>query len=160
MCPIQAAAELVWWIRSYPNTNDDTPISALSSVDRIKNRTRHRGETSSVFKADAVGTHSLQSAAAMAMFLGGLPVYLIMLMGRWSSNPFLRYIRKQVEQISHNVSSKMIENVFHRYIPTLSTMTIRDPRQRNIPNNDSKTQRNVGGDVTCQARLPAFSLFI
>lgn len=87
-------------------------------------------------------------------------MYLIMLMGRWSSNPFLRYIRKQVEQISHNVSSKMIENVFHRYIPTLSTMTIRDPRQRNIPNNDSKTQRNVGGDVTCQARLPAFSLFI
>ena len=39
--------------------------------------------------------------------------------------------------------------------------TIRDPRQRNIPNNDFKTQRNVGGDVdvTCQARLPAFSLF-
>ena len=85
-------------------------------------------------------------------------MYLIMLMGRWSSNPFLCYIRKQVERFSHNVSAKMIKNMFHQYIPTLSTMTIRVPRQRNIPNNDSNTQRNVGGDVTCQARLPAFSL--
>ena len=45
---------------------------------------------------EEVGTHSLQSAAAMAMFLGGLPVYLIMLMGRWSSDAFLRYIHKQI----------------------------------------------------------------
>ena len=32
-------------------------------------------------EAEEVGTHLLRSAAAMAMFLGGLPVYLIMLMG-------------------------------------------------------------------------------
>ena len=41
-------------------------------------------------KAEEVGTHSLQSAAAMAMFLQGLPVYLIMLIGSWSSNEFLQ----------------------------------------------------------------------
>jgi hypothetical protein len=126
----------------------------------LKDSVRAIGEDVLNIKADEVGTHSLRSGAAMAMFLGGLPVYLIMLMGRWSSDAFLRYIRKQVEQFSHDVSSKMIENMFHRYIPTLATTTLtnRDPRQRNNPNN-AETRRNVGGDATRQARLPAFSLF-
>jgi len=172
MCPVRAGAELVRRIRSYANTSDDTPISAVLSGSRLthvtgkqvanalKDSVRAIGEDVLNIKADEVGTHSLRSGAAMAMFLGGLPVYLIMLMGRWSSDAFLRYIRKQVEQFSHDVSSKMIENMFHRYIPTLATTTLtnRDPRQRNNPNN-AETRRNVGGDATRQARLPAFSLF-
>jgi hypothetical protein len=124
MCPVQAAAELVRRIRSYPNTNDDTPISALLIGSRIthvtgkqvanvlKDTVRAIGEDVLNIKADEVGTHSIRSAAAMAMFIGGLPVYLIMLMGRWSSDAFLRYIRKQIEQFSHDVSSKMIENMW------------------------------------------------
>ena len=174
MCPIQAAVELVRRIRSYQGTDDDTPISALLIGSRVthvtgkqvanvlKDTVRAIGEDVLNIKADEVGTHSLRSAAAMAMFLGGLPVYLIMLMGRWSSDAFLRYIRKQVEQFSHDVSSKMIENMFHRYIPTLATTTPtssnRDPKQRNNPNN-AETRRNVGGNATRQARLPAFSQF-
>jgi len=114
MCPVQAAAELVRRIRSYPNTNDDTPISALLIGSRIthvtgkqvanvlKDTVRAIGEDALNIKADEVGTHSIRSAAAMAMFLGGLPVYLIMLMGRWSSDAFLRYNRKQIEQFSHD----------------------------------------------------------
>ena len=35
----------------------------------------------------------------MAMYLGDCPVYSIMMIGRWSSDAFLRYIRKQVEQL-------------------------------------------------------------
>ena len=114
------------------------------------------GEDVLNIKAEEVGTHSLWSAAAMAMFFGGPPVYLIMLMGRWSSDAFLQYICKQIEQFSHDVSSKIIENMFHQYIPSLSTTnTDRDPRQCNNPNN-TKTWRNVGGNANCQARLPAF----
>ena len=105
MCPVQAGAELVRRIRSYPNTDDDTPISALMIGDSsrithvtgkqvanvLKDTVRAIGEDVLNIKAEEVGTHS----PAMAMFLGGLPVYLIMLMGRWSSDAFLRYIRKQ-----------------------------------------------------------------
>jgi len=61
MCPIQAGAELVRQIRSYPNTDDD---------DRIKNHKCH-GRGRAELKADEVGTHSLRSAADIAMFLGG-----------------------------------------------------------------------------------------
>ncbi len=43
-----------------------------------------------------VGTHLLRSGVAMAMYLGECPVYTIMLIGRWPSDAFLRYIRKQV----------------------------------------------------------------
>ena len=135
-----------------------THVTGIQVANVLKDTVRAIGEDVLNINADEIGTHSLRSGAAMAMFLAGLPVYLIMLMGRWSRDAFLRYIRKQVEQFSHNVSSKMIENMFHRYIPTLSTTTNRDPRQRNNPTN-AETRRNVGGDATRQARLPAFSLF-
>jgi hypothetical protein len=50
----------------------------------------------------------------MAMYLAGIPVFTIMLLGRWSSDAFLRYIRKEVQEFSNSVSSKMIisENFF------------------------------------------------
>ena len=42
------------------------------------------------------------------MYLNGVPVYTIVLLGCWSSDAFLRYIRKQVESFGSGVSSKMI----------------------------------------------------
>jgi len=44
----------------------------------------------------------------MAMYLSGVPVYTIMLLGRWSSDAFLHYIRKQVKEFSLGISKKMI----------------------------------------------------
>jgi len=44
----------------------------------------------------------------MAMYLAGIPVFTIMLLGRWSSDAFLPYIRKEVQEFSNSVSSKMI----------------------------------------------------
>jgi hypothetical protein len=183
MCPVRAAAELVRRIRGYPGTDGDTPVSALlvgSRVTHVKSKqmvgylrdaVRAIGEDILNINAEDIGTHSIRSGAAMAMVMGGLPVYMIMLMGRWSSDAFLKYIRKQIEQFSHDVSSKMIKNMCYRYMPepTESTTILdpdtnpdpnpdRDPRQRNNPNN-AETRRNVGGDARRQARLPAFSLY-
>jgi hypothetical protein len=72
-----------------------THVTGKQVANVLKDTVRAIGEDVLNIKAEEVGTHSLRSAAAMAMFLGGLPVYLIMLMGRWSSDAFLRYIRKQ-----------------------------------------------------------------
>jgi hypothetical protein len=44
----------------------------------------------------------------MEMYLAGVPVYTIMLIGRWSSNAFLHYIQKQVEQFLKDVAKKML----------------------------------------------------
>jgi hypothetical protein len=95
----------------------------------------------------------------MAMYLGECPVYTIMLMGRWSSDAFLRYIRKQVLEFSHNVSKRMLRFRTHRHVPDFDPgIAANDPRVRNDPNN-AETRRNVGGDATRRNRLPAFSQF-
>ena len=56
------------------------------------------GETKFGFKSSEIGTHSIRSGAVMAMFLDEIPVFTIMMIGRWSSDAFLKYIGKQVAQ--------------------------------------------------------------
>ena len=117
------------------------------------------GEEVVGINASDVGTHSIRSGAAMAMYSGECPVYTIMMIGRWSSDAFLRYIRKQVEQFSHNVSSRMLRFEMHRHIPDMAPRIFHlDPRQRNHPDN-AETRRNVGGNSARRVLLPTFSLF-
>ena len=53
------------------------------------------------------------------MYMGECPVYTIVMIGQWSSDSFLRYIRKQVVQFIQNVSRRMIRFQLHRHIPDL-----------------------------------------
>jgi len=70
----------------------------------------------------------------MEMYLGEIPAYTIMLIGRWSSDAFLRYILKQVEQFLCNVLKKMLTFLSFRHIPDIAPRRIssEDPRQRKI----------------------------
>ena len=101
MCPVRSAAELVWRIRGYRGTDGNNAglgnlaILVGSKIMQVKSKqmvgnlcdaVRAIGKDVLNIKAEEIGTHSIRSGAAMAMFLGGLPVYLIMLMGRWSSD--------------------------------------------------------------------------
>jgi hypothetical protein len=170
LCPVRLDAALVRRIRKYPGASDDTPISAVWRNDRIEQVTSWEmvealraaviaiGEDVLGIKASEVGTHSIRSGGAMAMYLGECPVYTIMMIGRWSSDAFLRYIRKQVEQFSHNVSTRMLKFETHRHIPEPPRASGRDPRQHNHRDN-AETRRNVGGDLSRRVQLPAFSLY-
>jgi hypothetical protein len=52
----------------------------------------------------------------MMMYLAGIPVHTIMLVGRWLSDAFLCYIEKQIKEFTVGVSEKMLLcNTF--YIP-------------------------------------------
>ena len=53
----------------------------------------------------------------MAMFMDDTPFYMIMLMGRWSSDAFLKYIRRQVLKFGKGISIRMIRNDIHFTIP-------------------------------------------
>jgi len=123
MCPVLAAAAIVKRIRSYNVTSipfADIPINYVRSgegfytipsstfLQRIRFVVDILGESRLGFKLSEVGTHSNRSGGAMGMFLAGTPIYTIMLMGHWSSDPFMRYIRKQVLQLSHGISSCML----------------------------------------------------
>ena len=56
----------------------------------------------------------------MAMYLGGVPVFAIMMIGRWSSDAFMKYIRKQIEQFTFDVSSRMLTTQHFRHVPNHS----------------------------------------
>lgn len=171
LCPVRAWAAVVRRIWSYSGACEDTPVSAVWRNDRIEHVKSEQmvaalrdavvsfGEDSLGIKKEDIGTHSIRSGAAMAMFLGECPVYVIMMIGRWSSDAFLLYIRKQVEQFSHNVSVRMLRFETHRhvsdYAPTSSRL---DPRMRNHRDNE-ETRRNVGGNSSLQAFMPRFALF-
>ena len=171
LCPVRQWAAIVQRIWGYEGATADTKVSAVwvngriehitsrQIVDALEAATEAVGYERLNLKKGDIGTHSIRSGAAMAMYLGEVPVYSIMMIGRWSSDAFLRYIRKQVEQFSHNVSKRMITFQYFRHIPEQDPrISHHDPRQRNHPSN-AETRRNVGGDTTRRARLPAFSLF-
>ena len=61
--------------------------------------------------------HSLRVTGAQQFAGLGMDIILIMLIGRWSSDAFLRYIRKQVEQFSRNVSKNMLTFRSFNHIP-------------------------------------------
>jgi hypothetical protein len=160
LCPVQAAAAIVCRIQSYPGANNDTSISAIWKYNRIDHITTKQildplqdavlaiQEDSLHIATHEIGTHSIRSEAAMVMFLGGCPVFLIMMIGGWPCDTFLHYIWKQVKEFNHDISRKMLTHMFHRHIPNYTSPTVShlDPRQHNHPDN-AMTRINVGGDM-------------
>jgi hypothetical protein len=121
LCPVKIWTKVVSRILSYESSGPDTSVN----VFRLDNGNFHKfsgkdllmhlhrvaaslGSDNLGYTPDQIGLHSACSGAAMAMYLAGVPVFTIMLLGHWSSDAFLRYIRKEVQEFSLSVSSKMI----------------------------------------------------
>ena len=86
-------------------------------IDALRKAVNEIGEDSLGFKKEEIGTHSIRSGGAMAMYLAQIQVFTIKLIGRWKWDAFLRYIRKQVQQFSENISDKMVEQENFKHIP-------------------------------------------
>ncbi len=100
------------------------------------------GEVKLGIKKEDVGMHSIRLGAAMAMYLGECPVFMIMLIGHWSSDAFLRFIRKQVIGFSQNVAKRMLSCQNFRHIPDIHTRVQQDdPPIRNHPDNDQDEEK-------------------
>lgn len=123
LCPVRIWASIVQRVLLCPSASADSEvctyqmdgktalIPSLTMLLKLRSQVLVIGEEKLGFKPTEVGTHSIRSGAAMAMYLDNLPVFTIMLLGRWKSDAFLNYIRKQVEQFSHNVSVRMLNNL-------------------------------------------------
>jgi hypothetical protein len=133
ICPIIVWASIVQRIRSYSHSSDSTPVNCYTSqqgstghITSTQIRTKIRaaaaslGEPTLGFKIEEIGCHSLRSGSAMAMYLAGVPVTTIQLIGRWKSDAFMRYIREQVDCFTQNVSSKMLTTKNFYTIPDKS----------------------------------------
>jgi hypothetical protein len=93
------------------------------------------------------------------MFLVGTPIYTIMLMGRWSSDAFVRYIRKQVVVLSHGIASRMLTyEEFYTVLDFIHTSADDDLRCRHQANLAS-TGTFDGSHVNMRHGLhPAFHI--
>jgi hypothetical protein len=112
------------------------------------------GKNTLGFSPEQIGLHSARSGAALAMYLAGVPVFTIMLMGRWSSDAFLCYIRKQVKEFSSGISKRMITN---EKIFTIPLASHKDPRIHNHPLNLASW--NINGRGFKDAIMPLVSVF-
>jgi hypothetical protein len=82
------------------------------------------------FDPSEIGSKSVRSGAAMALFLADVSVAKIMILGRWSSDAFLDYIRPQVLEWTGSMSRDMTK--MHNFIDVGLTRshTPADPRAR------------------------------
>jgi hypothetical protein len=123
ICPVKIWAKVIQRLISYKSTSRDTTVNTYQFPDsslhlfsgkelllRIRAAASVIGEAELGFNPKKLGLHSARSGAAMAMYLGRVPVVTIMLLGRWASDAFLRYIRKQVQEFSKGVSQRMVSH--------------------------------------------------
>jgi hypothetical protein len=132
LCPVKQWAAIVTRVSSYAGTSKTTPVSMVLRHNTLDNITAKEviltlqdaivthGEDDLQIYRHEIGTHSIRSGAAMAMYLGGVPVFAIMMIGRWSSDAFMRYIRKQIEEFTFDVSSRMLTMQHFRHVPNPS----------------------------------------
>ena len=122
LCPVIAWAHTVQRVRKIPSSTDNSPVCLFSDAnnrtdmvraDHVRSRLRaivdEIGNKILGFNKYDIGLHSIRSGGAMAMFLSGTSVIVIMRVGCWSSEAFLEYIRDQVESFTKGVSHRMLE---------------------------------------------------
>ena len=124
LCPVTRLSSLIHRIhRTIPSYSGSTPINAVAQGDSVSlitssyllDRLRYTctffgGRPTFGFSASEIGTKSIRSGAAMALFLMNHSAERIMIMGRWKSTAFLDYIRPQVLEWTNNMSSDMIRH--------------------------------------------------
>jgi hypothetical protein len=168
LCPVRMWAAIVKRIYSYSGSSASDPVNLFCFTDgkrhfftgtELLKRIRHAasilGPDSLGFTAKEIGLHSARSGAAMAMYLAHVPVFTIMLLGRWSSDAFLRYIRKQVKEFSRGISSKMIQQEHFFTVPSCNKD---DPRTSNHPSNLA-VRNNFGPHSFKETIRPLVSVF-
>jgi hypothetical protein len=131
LCPVLSWGALITRLLSYPASSDSTPVNFFFDSSRpVHDRFRFISQAATNtllrhtckikpdlyfgYQADSIGSHSLRSGAAMALFLAGEPTSKIMILGRWSSDAFMMYIRPNVQQWTSGMSKDMIRtNDYH-----------------------------------------------
>ena len=146
ICPVRAWASVVQTIqKTCPSSSPDTPVNTVylpsasptydnpgkyaemdgpAMIKLIRLAAADLGSAFLGFDPAELGTHSLRSGSAMAMHLDGVPVYTIMLIGRWSSDAFLNYLRPQVLQFTAGISKQMMLHQHFFSVPTLNPVAI------------------------------------
>jgi len=170
LCPVHQWGAIIHHICSYPKSCDNTPANMILSptnkkpqliinivlLDKLQSAATAVRKDVLGFDASELGLHSICTGATMSTYLTGVPVFMIMLFGCWSSDAFLQHIRKQVQEFSTGVSVKMIQQ-------TAFSLYLR-PRMRILESPDItttlQTRNNCGCNTQSDSACPAFALWM
>ena len=94
-------------------------ITSQITTNSLRAGTLFFGEERLGFSQKEVGTHSIWSWFAMKLYLDKFYPETIMIMGRWASRAFLRYIHIQVSDLSKGISTLMTNNHAFYTIPEI-----------------------------------------
>ena len=164
LCPVLRFCSAIKRIlNTVPFATDDTPLCSVSingkvhlvnnSFVKILLRTTcalYGGHAEFGFHPHEIGNKSIRAGAAMALFLMDHSPAKIMIMGRWSSDAFLDYIRPQVLEWTNNMSRDMIKIDDYLDLTSHDKTATSDPRLRT-------RRRSFNGDDSV-ILLPRFHL--
>jgi len=102
LCPVKIWGKINHRIYHYNSSNPNTTVNTglfedgsvllftgAQLLKHLRLAALIIGPDSLGFTAGKIGLHYAHSGAAMAMYLAGVPIFTIMLLGCWSSNAFL-----------------------------------------------------------------------
>ena len=167
ICPVYIWGSIVRRVLEYKGTSGDTYVNTVMIGNKIHNITRDemmrhlRNTVDNMnglgFKGSDVGTHSIRSSLAMALYLKKRMVSTIMLIGRWSSDAFLLYIRRQIQEFSAGVSADMVSQENFFTIPDIAEDPL-DPRTSN--NQSFATTISLNGPTASTAHVKRTALHV
>jgi hypothetical protein len=164
LCPVLRWAAVIDRVSAtITNCDDDTPVCSVRNgalpmlLTNSFLLTTPRslcdafgGHKTFGFHPHEIGNQSIRSEAAMSLFLANHSPAKIMILGRWSSDTFLVYIRPQILEWTNNMSVDMIQ--LESFLDVSFDMAASDdPRERTLL---SKTLNDRDHFIT----LPKFHL--
>ena len=113
-------------------------IISSTVCKKLRSAAEKVGEDHLGFHPDDIGIHSIRLVASMVMYPEKVPTFTFMLIDRWSSYAFLRYIRKKVEQspttslvtCSNTIPFSPQPTILHKY-PATTQEAAKTPYFRN-----------------------------
>jgi hypothetical protein len=132
LCPCRSLlVRLVAELRDFPA---DTPIGTYQTatgtnqvsnwdiLEAVRQGAIRDNLDHSRYDYSLIGTHSL-SGGATRLFLEGFNKDVIRLMGRWSSDTYLKYIQPQVAQLATGASTKMVTIRRYQWVDPTNSIT-------------------------------------
>lgn len=159
LCPVKLWGKVYRRVSAIPNATDNTPVNtwynqttrtrATITSTEIINLLRSTcdsggGPNTFGYESQDIGTHSIRSGAAMALFLAHESILKIMILGRWSSDAFLVYIRSQVLEWTTGMSKSMIKNL--DYIHVSHSVTSRQENTESLLDGLQTRFTYINGD--------------
>ena len=135
LCPVHCWASTVHRVLSYKGTTPQTTVNTFFDTKSnklvritaaqiratIRSSVRSMGHKKLGVSPNDVGTHTVRTSCAMLLYLAQVRTSTIMLLGRWKSDAFLLYLRRQVKEFTDGIADTMTSQPEHRKIATKGT---------------------------------------